>query len=87
MNNWSAKLTYDEVCEMKIWEIIEKERRNNSGNRDYIAKVEKDYFKFRNAWNKFAGLLIRDKNVEVIVPEITEDSELSLCCISKDKID
>ena len=60
-------MTYDEANEMTMREIIDKERFQNQDkeNIEYINKIEKDFSKFMSSWNKFAGLLIRDQNVEI----------------------
>jgi hypothetical protein len=94
MNSWSAELTFDEVNELSIGEIIQKENKNNMKAREYMQKIERDFIKFRDAWNSFAGLVIRDKKpnnsneqIEVMIPEISLDSKVKLCCITTDNYD
>lgn len=38
---------------------------------------------FEEAWNTFAELIIRDENVEVVIPTISEDSPIIYCCLSQ----
>jgi hypothetical protein len=44
-------LTLEEANDTSIGEIIEREKRGNTGNYDYINKVYKRYNKFEAAWN------------------------------------
>ena len=60
-----------------------------------MQKIERDFLKFKDAWNNFAGLIIRDKKplsltnevVEVRIPEITDESKMDICCITSDNTD
>jgi hypothetical protein len=38
-NKFNAQLTLDEAKDTTIREIIEREKKGNSGNQDYIDKV------------------------------------------------
>ncbi|CDW84752.1 UNKNOWN [Stylonychia lemnae] len=90
-DKWNTQLTYDEANEMTLIETIQRDFNQNQSSKDYQKRIEKDYKKFKNAWNSFAGLIIRDyqkdKGVEVVIPKINDQSKLILCCLTKDKID
>ncbi|CDW73692.1 UNKNOWN [Stylonychia lemnae] len=89
-DKWNTQLTYDEANEMTLIEAIQRDFTLNQSSIDYQTRIEKDYKKFKNAWNCFAGLIIRDyqkdKGVEVVIPKINDQSKLILCCLTKDKI-
>lgn len=76
-----AQLTLEEVRELSIKDIIERE--NSQGNQTYIDKVWKEFRKFEEAWNTFAGLIIKDDNVEATIPIISENSKIIYCCLSQ----
>jgi hypothetical protein len=35
------------------------------------------------AWNSFAGLIIKDENVEATIPNISINSPIIYCCLSQ----
>eukprot|EP00347_Sterkiella_histriomuscorum_P010832 403374756 len=86
-DKYSTQLTYDEANEMTIQEAMERDFQQNQASREYRKKKQKDFKKFKQAWNTFTGLIIKDKDVEVVIPEISEQSKLMLCCLTKDKKD
>ena len=48
-----------------------------------MLDIRKDFKKFEQAWNTFAGIIIKEDNVEAIVPKISIDSKVILCCLSQ----
>lgn len=75
MSRINAQITIEEANELTIKDIIEREQDSlNINNNEYIHKINKDYNKFEQAWNSFAGLIIIDDNVEVVVPTISKRS-------------
>jgi pyruvate-formate lyase len=73
-------LTIDEAKDLTINEIIERENANSQV--EYQKQINKDYEKFEKAWNSFEGLIIKEDNVEAIIPQLTRDSKMIYCCLS-----
>ena len=47
----------------------------------------KRYAKFENAWNQFAGMTIRDGNVEGTIPHMSLESKMIYCCLTSSSSD
>jgi len=52
-----------------------------------MRKLEREYDKFEKAWNTFAGLTIKDDNVDVSIPKINKDTKVIYCCLTSSNID
>ena len=48
-----------------------------------MVDIRKDFLKFKNAWNTFAGLRLIDESVEAIVPQIDESTKVIYCCLTQ----
>jgi len=47
-----------------------------------MVDIRKDFLKFKNAWNTFAGLRLVDEGAEAIVPQIDENTKVIYCCLT-----
>jgi hypothetical protein len=52
-----------------------------------LEKFEKDYHKFEQAWNSFAGLIIKEDNVEATIPVISRDTKIIQCCLTSSNVE
>ena len=52
-----------------------------------MEKFEKDYHKFELAWNSFAGLIIKEDNVEATIPVISRETKIIQCCLTSSNVD